>query len=88
LPDPGPYPRVEVLDNAVETVPIEAMVKLGEEMITAVTNHTPGILCEAEVSKGVISVRILNSRGGQADYRKSFFSLSVQDGDGQGAPPA
>ncbi len=78
LPAPGPYPQVEVLDTAVETVPIEAMVKLGEEMITAVTNHTPGIICEAEVSKGVISVRILNSRGGQADYRKSFFSLSIE----------
>jgi PmbA protein len=54
------------------------MIVLGQELITAVTGHTPEIICEAEVTKGAVSVRIMNSRGGQADYRKSFFSLNIE----------
>ncbi len=54
------------------------MVRLGEEMVAAITGHTPGIMCEAGVSRGVIIVRILNSRGGQAEYRKSFFGLDIE----------
>ncbi len=72
------YPRIEVFDPAVESVSIEKMINLGEELITAVTNHTPGTVGEAGVTKGVISVRMINSRGGQANYRKSFFSLGIE----------
>ena len=78
FPVPSAYPQVEVFDSKMESVSNEAMIKLGAELITAVTGHTPGIICEAEVAKGVISVRIMNSRGGQAQYRKSFFSLGIE----------
>ena len=78
LPAPGSYPQVEVFDAETGSVSTEEMIKLGEELITAVTGHTPSIICEAEVAKGVISVRIMNSRGGQAQYRKSFFSLGIE----------
>lgn len=72
------YPQIDIYDPAVETVPIKEMVRLGEQMVSAVTAHTPGIICEAGVGRGEIKVRILNSRGGQAEYRKSFFSLEVE----------
>jgi len=72
------YPQVEVFDASVESVPNGVMIKLGEELITAVTGHTPDIVCEAEVSRGVVSVRIMNSRGGQSQYRKSLFSLGIE----------
>ncbi|MFC2007816.1 TldD/PmbA family protein [Chloroflexota bacterium] len=78
LPGLSPYPQIEIFDAAVEAVPIEAMVKLGEEMINAITAHTPGINCEAEVARGTTSVSIINSRGGQANYRRSSFSLSLE----------
>lgn len=78
LPDTKDYPEVNIYDPAVESVSIKEMIGLGEEMIAAVTGHTPGIMCEAGASRGVISVRILNSRGGQAEYRKSFFSLDIE----------
>jgi len=78
LPVPSSYPQVEVFDANVESVANEAMIKLGKGLITAVTGHTPGIICEAGVTKGVISVQIMNSRGGQAQYRKSFFSLGIE----------
>ncbi|MBN1176901.1 MAG: TldD/PmbA family protein, partial [Dehalococcoidales bacterium] len=78
MPDLKKCPEVSVYDPAVESVPIKEMIDLGGEMITAVTSHTKGIMCEAGVSRGVISVRIVNSRGGQAEYRKSFFSLDIE----------
>ncbi len=78
LPAPSSYPPVEVFDAEVESVATEKMIKLGQELVDAVTDHTPGIICEAGVSKGVVSVRIINSRGGQAQYQKSFFSLDIE----------
>jgi PmbA protein len=72
------YPRIDIYDPAVEAVSVKDMVRLGEEMVAAVTSHTPGIICEAGVSRGSITVRILNSRGGRAEYKKSFFSLEVE----------
>ena len=71
------YPEIEVYDAAVESVSTEEMVELGAEMIKVVTSHTPDIMCEAEVARGTITVSIVNSRGGQASYRKSFFSFGV-----------
>ena len=72
------YPQVEVFDPEVAVVSIAAMTKLGEEMIAAVRDHTPDIICDATVSKGLVSVNIINSRGGQAGYQQSIFSLGVE----------
>jgi PmbA protein len=78
LPSSVSYPPVEVFDPAVESVSIEEMIKLGEELIAMVRGHTPEIVCEAGVTRAVISVRIINSRGGEASYRKSIFSLGIE----------
>ena len=72
------YPQIDVFDPSVESVLIEEMVKLGEEVISRVTKHTPGLLCEGGVTKGVVSIRLINSRGGRADYRKSVFALGIE----------
>ena len=47
FPSPAFYPEIEVLDPDVNSVSIDDMIKLGEELITPVTGHTPDILCEA-----------------------------------------
>ncbi|MFC2036053.1 TldD/PmbA family protein [Chloroflexota bacterium] len=78
LPPLTPYPSVEVLDPYVESVSTEAMVRLGEELITTIRDHTPNLLCEAAVTKSIISVRIINSRGGQVNYKQSIFNLSIE----------
>ena len=78
LPSLTLYPEIEVFDPKVESVSIEEMIKLGEELIATVRGHTPDIVCEAGASKGIISVHIINSRGGQADYRQSVFGLGIQ----------
>jgi len=78
FPPPTPSPKVEVFDPAVEAMPMEEMVGLGEQLIDTVRGHTPDINCEATVSKGTVSVRLLNSRGEDAGYKQSFFALGVE----------
>ena len=78
FPSPASYPEIEVLDPDIESVSIDDMIKLGEELIAPVTSHTPDILCEAQVTKSLVSVHIINSRGGQANYRITIFSLGVE----------
>jgi PmbA protein len=77
LPPTIPYPPVDIFDPEVESIPVEKMAKLGEELIALITKHTPEIICEAMVEKETIALRIINSRGGQASYKKSVFSLGV-----------
>ena len=78
LPPLTPYPDIEVFDPDVELVTTGEMTKLGEELITAIRNHTPDIVCEAGVTRGIVTVRIMNSRGGEAGYKKSVFSLGIE----------
>ena len=77
FPSSADYPTVELFDDAAETVPIETMVKLGAEMIGRIRSDTPDLICESWVSHGTSTMRILNSRGGQATYRQTHFSLGV-----------
>jgi PmbA protein len=71
------YPPVEIFDPAAESVPVERMVRLGEELVNALRQHTPELLCHAWVSKSTTTVRIMNSRGGQASYRQTSFNLAT-----------
>jgi PmbA protein len=77
LPPATSYPRIDIFDPAVEATPLEEMNKLGQELIELITKHTPEILCEAGVSKDTISVKLLNSNGGQAEYKKSISSIGI-----------
>jgi PmbA protein len=72
------YPAVDVFDPAVEKVEMSEMVNMGSNIVTAITEHTADILCDASVVKGVSSIQILNSQGGRANYGKSFFGLDLE----------
>jgi PmbA protein len=78
FPGATTFPRISIYDSKINSVPIKEMIALGETMIDALAAHTPGILCEASVSRGIISVRLLNSKGGRSAYRKSFFALGIE----------
>jgi PmbA protein len=78
FPGPQDYMGVNVFDTQVEKVTLDSMVQVGEELIEAVTKHTPSIVCEATVTKGIISVNIANSKGGNARYNKSFFNIGLE----------
>jgi PmbA protein len=77
LPPTTPYPPVDIFDADVEAVSVEKMASLGEELIALITRHTPDIVCEAAVEKETIDLRIINSRGGQAEYKKSVFGMGL-----------
>ncbi|MBT3363922.1 MAG: TldD/PmbA family protein [Chloroflexi bacterium] len=78
LPSAQDYPKVEVYDDAVNQVSIDQMVDLGNNMITAVRDHNPEVICEAGVTRNKIAVELLNSNGGHASYNKTSFSLGVE----------
>jgi PmbA protein len=78
FPNPMIYPKIEVFDPLTEKVDIENMIQLGEQLIASIANHTPSIVCEAMVTKGIISVKVINSKGGNASYSKSFFNISLE----------
>ena len=78
FPNPKAYPKLDIFDPQIDKVTIEAMVELGEQLMAAIRQHTPDILCEASVTKGTTSVSIINSEGGEASYSKSFFNLGVE----------
>ncbi len=78
LPYQQTYPQVEVYDAGLEAFAIEEMIDLGESLISKVREHTPDLLCEAVISKSVVSVRILNSRGGEAGFRRTSFGISFE----------
>ena len=77
FPSLASYPRIEVFDPDIESVPVEKMIELGKELIATVRGHTSDIVGEAGVTKTAISVHLINSRGGQANYRLSIFSLGI-----------
>jgi len=72
------YPKIEVFDSKVEKFSLENMVEVGEKLISSITKHTPSIVCEATVSKGIVTVNIINSAGGNASYSKSFFNIGLE----------
>jgi len=78
FPGPGSYPEVEVYDSSVEVASEEYMVGLGQSLIDRVREHTPELICEAGVSKSIITVEIMNSRGGKATYQKSIFGIEIE----------
>jgi PmbA protein len=78
FPSATSYPEVNIYDAAIKKVTIEEMTEIGEKLISTVRKHTPVLLCEAGLNKGIVTVRLMNSRGGQAEYKQSIFSFGVE----------
>ncbi|MDP2728733.1 MAG: TldD/PmbA family protein, partial [Dehalococcoidia bacterium] len=78
LPSPAAYADVELYAPAVEAGPLDRMIELGQALIDGARAHNPDLVCQAGVSKDTILLRILNSNGSEASYRKSIFSLGLQ----------
>jgi PmbA protein len=77
FPGKSAFPPVQVLDPEAEKVGLPEMVELGQRLIDPILKKSPGIICEAGVSKESVSVKIANSRGGFAEYKKTGFGLGV-----------
>jgi PmbA protein len=78
FPCPTTYPKVDVYDSETEEIAIDSMVDLGNQLIAMIRRNTSDVLCDAEVVKGVGSVHIANSWGGETSYDKSLFHVDVE----------
>jgi PmbA protein len=78
FPGPEVYKKIDVFDSQVENITLDSMVQVGEQLIAEVIEHSPSIVCEAMVTKGIITVNIINSKGGNASYSKSFFNIGLE----------
>lgn len=78
FPSFTPFPMVNIVDSGVEPFPISEMIELGQQLIDPIKISTQGILCDAGVSKDVISIRLINSQGGQAEYKKTTFGMGLE----------
>jgi PmbA protein len=56
----------------------EEMVRVGQSLIDKMVNYSPELVCEANVVKEVVFVKIRNSKGGEASYRKSIFGIGLE----------
>lgn len=78
LPSAGHYLNVQTFDAAVPDVPLENMIKSGEELIARLVNADARLNCECSISKDFASVIIANSRGLRAGYRKTTYDVSLE----------
>ncbi len=78
LPPIENLPEVMTYDSKVAGVPLVEMVSLGQQMVDAVRKASAEIVCEAGVTKMTASIKIMNSRGGHTEYKKSLFSLGIE----------
>jgi PmbA protein len=72
------FPKVQSYDPAAREVSLEKMVGLGQAMIDKLRAHTPAVNCEASIDKTVLAVRAMNSRGGEANYKSSSFTINIE----------
>jgi PmbA protein len=54
------------------------MVEMGKGLIARIRGHTPDILCDVQVTKGTSSIKLINSKGGEGNYDKSFLGFSLE----------
>lgn len=78
LPSASDYPPVKINDSAVNEITTEQMIILGEGLITPLRSNTPEIVCEGGVERGLVTVEVINSRGGSGKYSKSLFSIGIE----------
>ena len=78
FPGRASFPEMALYDPEIDRVSLDDMVESGQRFIDTVRQHTPDIVCEASLSKGILSISLINSQGGEAHYQKSMFSIGLE----------
>ncbi len=78
FPATDSYPEIKTYDKETESVSLERMVSLGEEMLATIKKYNKDIVCEASVLKNFVSIQIINTSGKSTGYSKSIFSLGIE----------
>jgi len=78
FPGKAKYPAVKTYDPRTEKLSIDEIIQAGQSLIDVVVKYAPDIVCEGHISRGLVDVEIMNSKGGHAKYNKSYFSIGVE----------
>ncbi len=68
---------LDLYDEAVPALSIDAMVQMGQQMVDRVRARGDDIICDADVRKTVATVGVANSSGGQGTYRQTVLSAGL-----------
>ena len=71
------FTPVDIFDPAVKDHPLAEMINLGQTLIDRVRQGEPELLCDAGIYRDISTITLLNSRGGNASYTQSTFSISI-----------
>jgi PmbA protein len=74
FPGPSEGPQVDVFDSAVESLPLDSMIEIGQSFVDSIRAVEPDVLCDASVRRGVSVLTIANSNGGRFSYRSTTLS--------------
>jgi len=78
FPSRQKYTEVKTFAPETQEIPMERMAEIGKELIAKIKGHTPDILCDAEVARGISSISLVNSQGGEGSYDSTSFSVSLE----------
>ena len=77
FPDIQPVNTVKTYDNKIAKLSIEEMCRTGDAIIKKIMHLAPDLAPDLSISKGVSNTAINNSRGVQADYDITNYTIGV-----------
>ena len=78
LPGAAAFPVLSVYDAAVSEYPLDRMVESGQRAIDLVLAANSEIVCDATLVKRVTDLRLLNTAGFDATYRKTGYTARIE----------
>jgi PmbA protein len=78
FPEAQSGPTVPVFDPAVGDLPLDRMVRLGQQTVDGIRAFSDEVLVSGSVSRSCQTVTLMNSRGGYVRYAKSGFGIGFE----------
>ncbi len=78
LPVQSPQDDVPTYDPGIADMSLERLTEIGQGVIGQIAAYNPATVCQADVTRYVAEVLILNTRGCHAFFRKTFLLLDLR----------
>ncbi len=78
FPEVQSVPTVPVFDPAVGDLPLDRMVRIGQQTMDGIRAFSDEVLVSGSVSRSSQTVTLMNSRGGYVQYAKSGFGIGFE----------
>ncbi len=75
FPSEAPPKLKNMYDEKLNEVPLEGLIKIGEELVDVMREKNSDVLAQAEVEKSETEVTIKNTRGFDHSYKRTSFSI-------------